>query len=214
MKLKNKHIKWLKALFHLIAITPIVALVLLVMGDHVGGEPVEYIIHYTGIGALNALVLTLIISPLAKRFKQGALLQTRRLIGLYVFAYATLHILSFVALDLLFEWNLLWQEIINRPYIIVGALSYVILFLLAITSLNSVRRKMGKRWQQLHNTVYVAALLIPVHFYWSVKSEIIEPSIYIAIMLGLLALRLGQLAKQKTKHRPSSKHKVAASPLR
>lgn len=204
MRLTTKNIVWLKLLFHTIALSPIIVLVLLVLSESAGGDPVEYIIHYTGMGALNSLVAVLLISPVAKRFKQGVLLQTRRLVGLYVFAYATLHVFAFISLDLLFEWSLIFQEITKRPYIIVGALSLIILSLLAITSINLIRRKMGQRWQQLHNFIYLIALLVPIHFYWSVKSEIIEPSIYIALMIGLLYIRRSALKKIAKRLLPQS----------
>jgi len=190
MRLTKKHLPWLKTIFHLIALWPIVALCYQVLNEKVGGEPVEYIIHYTGIGALNTLLVVLLISPVSKYFKQGLLMQTRRLVGLYVFAYASLHIFAFVSLDLLFEWSLLFTEVFKRPYILVGALAYVILALLAITSFSALKRKMGKHWQQLHNGIYAVALLAPIHFYWSVKSEIIEPSIYVGLMIAVLLLRL------------------------
>ncbi|QFU22602.1 protein-methionine-sulfoxide reductase heme-binding subunit MsrQ [Shewanella eurypsychrophilus] len=190
MRLTSKHLFWLKVIIHLVALWPIGYLVISVMAGDAGGDPVQYIIHYTGVGALNTLVILLMISPLARRLKQGILIQTRRLIGLYVFAYASLHILAFISLDLLFEWSLLFQEILKRPYILVGAVAYLILIALSITSLKVIRKKMGRRWQQLHNWVYLVAALVPIHFYWSVKSEIIEPSIYILIVIGLLSLRL------------------------
>ncbi|MCG7532654.1 protein-methionine-sulfoxide reductase heme-binding subunit MsrQ [Psychrobium sp. MM17-31] len=195
MRLTNKHLFLVKAFMHWAALAPIVFLVLAVFYDEAGGDPVQYIIHYTGMGALNTLVLMLLISPVAKRFKQGALIQTRRLVGLYVFAYATLHLAAFISLDLLFEWSLFFTETVKRPYILVGMLAYILLFALAITSINAVKRKMGKRWQQLHNSVYVVALLVPLHFIWSVKSEIIEPSIYIALTALLLWARKDQIKR-------------------
>ena len=190
MRLTSKHLFGLKVIIHLVALWPICYLVLSVMAGDAGGDPVQYIIHYTGVGALNTLVILLMISPLARRLKQGILIQTRRLIGLYVFAYASLHISAFISLDLLFEWSLLFQEILKRPYILVGAGAYLILIALSITSIKVIRKKMGRRWQQLHNWVYLVAALVPIHFYWSVKSEVIEPSIYILIVIGLLSLRL------------------------
>lgn len=195
MRLTNKHLFLVKAFMHWAALAPIVFLVLAVFYDEAGGDPVQYIIHYTGMGALNTLVLMLLISPVAKRFKQGALIQTRRLVGLYVFAYATLHLAAFISLDLLFEWSLFFTETVKRPYILVGMLAYILLFALAITSINAVKRKMGKRWQQLHNSVYVVALLVPLHFIWSVKSEIIEPSIYIVLTALLLWARKDQIKR-------------------
>ncbi|MDR8524075.1 protein-methionine-sulfoxide reductase heme-binding subunit MsrQ [Shewanella fidelis] len=199
MRLTRRSLFWLKVVFHLIGVLPIVYLVLKVMSDNAGGDPVQYIIHYTGIGALNALVATLAISPLAKWSKQGMLLQTRRLVGLYVFAYASLHVLAFFSLDLLFAWSLFFEEVVKRPYILVGATAYLLLTALAFTSFNSIRRKMGRSWQKLHNAVYLIAVLGVVHFYWSVKSELIEPSIYILLFALLLALRLKLTKKRKYK---------------
>jgi len=191
----TKHLVWIKLLFHIIALSPIFILIMLVLSEQAGGDPVQYIIHYTGMGALNSLVAVLLISPIAKRFKQGLLMQTRRLVGLYVFGYATLHLMAFISLDLLFEWSLFIEEVIKRPYIIVGAVSFFVLTLLAISSFSLIRRKMAKRWQPLHNFIYLIAMLVPIHFYWSVKSEIIEPSIYIGLMLALLSLRLSTFKK-------------------
>jgi sulfoxide reductase heme-binding subunit YedZ len=189
-RLAARSLFWLKGLMHCIGLLPIIYLVLLVLNDKAGGDPVQYIIHYTGVGALNALIATLLISPIAKKFKQGMLLQTRRLVGLYVFAYASLHILAFFSLDLLFAWGLFFEEVLKRPYILVGAAAYLLLTALAFTSFKTVMRKMGRRWQKLHNAIYLIALLIPIHFYWSVKSEIIEPILYFIIMGLLLGIRL------------------------
>ncbi len=190
MRLAAKQLPWLKALLHLAAGLPLLYLVLQVVTDRAGGDPVQYIIHFTGKGALNALVATLLVSPVARKFKLGLLMQTRRLLGLWIFAWACLHILSYFSLDLLFAWELLFSEIIKRPYILVGASAWLLLAALALTSFKALQRRMGRRWQQLHYSIYAIALLVPVHYYWSVKSEVIEPSLYLAAMLLLLAIRL------------------------
>ncbi|MFB2733252.1 protein-methionine-sulfoxide reductase heme-binding subunit MsrQ [Shewanella mangrovisoli] len=190
LRVTPKQLLWIKLVFHLIGLIPIAWLVFTVLSGRAGGDPVQHIIHFTGIGALNALAATLLISPLAKGLKLGWLMQTRRLVGLYVFAYATLHIVAFFSLDLLFAWELFFSEVAKWPYILVGALAYVIVTALALTSFKALMRKMGRRWQTLHNGVYVVAILAPIHFYWSVKSEIIEPSLYILGFSLLLAWRL------------------------
>ncbi|GGQ15636.1 protein-methionine-sulfoxide reductase heme-binding subunit MsrQ [Shewanella litoralis] len=195
MRLSPRGVFWLKVMLHIVFLLPALYLVALVLTDNAGGDPVQYIIHYTGMGAINSLLATLLISPIAKRFKLAALMQTRRLVGLYVFAYALLHISAFVSLDLLFAWGLLFEEVIKRPYILVGAAGLIIVTLLALTSPNKIKRKMGKQWQSLHNWIYVVALLAPIHFYWSVKSEIIEPSIYIAVFAALLFYRRASIKK-------------------
>ncbi|MGI2114457.1 protein-methionine-sulfoxide reductase heme-binding subunit MsrQ [Shewanella frigidimarina] len=195
MRISPRGLFWLKVLLHISFLLPAFYLVALVLTDNAGGDPVQYIIHYTGMGAINSLLATLLISPIAKRFKIAALMQTRRLVGLYVCAYALLHISAFISLDLLFAWGLLFEEVIKRPYILVGAATLIIILLLAITSPNRIKRSMGKRWQLLHNWIYLAAILAPIHFYWSVKSEIIEPSIYIALFAVLLFYRKDSIYK-------------------
>ncbi|EGM70024.1 protein-methionine-sulfoxide reductase heme-binding subunit MsrQ [Shewanella sp. HN-41] len=211
LKLTAKQLILLKTVFHFVGLLPLVLLVFSVMAGRAGGDPVQYIIHFTGIGALNALVATLLISPVAKAFKLGFLMQTRRLVGLYVFAYASLHITAFFSLDLLFAWDLLLSEVVKRPYILVGAVAYLIVTALAVTSFKALMRKMGRRWQTLHNGVYLVALLAPIHFYWSVKSEIIEPSLY---LLGLSLLLLWRLPNWHRKRlaRPVEMTKIAKEP--
>ncbi|MCG9963492.1 MAG: protein-methionine-sulfoxide reductase heme-binding subunit MsrQ [Shewanella sp.] len=198
LRVSPKQLLWVKLVFHLIGLIPIIWLVFTVLSGRAGGDPVQHIIHFTGIGALNALLATLLISPIAKRFKLGWLMQTRRLVGLYVFAYATLHIVAFFSLDLLFAWGLFFTEVAKRPYILVGAVAYVIVSALAFTSFKILMRKMGRRWQTLHNGVYLVAILAPIHFYWSVKSEIVEPSLYIVGFSLLLAWRLPIWQKMRT----------------
>ncbi|MFB2649894.1 protein-methionine-sulfoxide reductase heme-binding subunit MsrQ [Shewanella mangrovisoli] len=198
LRVTPKQLLWIKLVFHLIGLIPITWLVFTVLSGRAGGDPVQHIIHFTGIGALNALAATLLISPIAKGLKLGWLMQTRRLVGLYVFAYATLHIVAFFSLDLLFAWELFFSEVAKRPYILVGALAYVIVTALALTSFKALMRKMGRRWQTLHNGVYAVAILAPIHFYWSVKSEIIEPSLYILGFSLLLAWRLPIWQKKRS----------------
>lgn len=179
----------LKIAIHLLSFLPLLALYVLAFSDQLGADPVKEVIHFTGIGAFNLLLISLVLTPLAKKYRQGYLLQTRRLLGLYSFTYVLFHLLSFLAFEVQFDFILFLDEVIERPYITVGMAALLILFALALTSVNTLKRKMGKRWQKLHNWVYVASLLIALHFLWSVKSEIIEPGIYIVITIFLLSLR-------------------------
>jgi len=179
----------LKVIIHLTAFLPLLNLYYLAFNDQLGADPVQRVIHFTGIGAFNLLLLTLLITPLAKKLKQGYLLQVRRLLGLYTFSYAFMHVLNFLAFDLQFAWSLFLNEVVKRPYISIGMVAFILLSLLAVTSHNSLRRKMGKSWQSLHNFSYLIALLVSVHFYWSVKSELISPLFYLLLTLILLAFR-------------------------
>ncbi|PCI59937.1 MAG: protein-methionine-sulfoxide reductase heme-binding subunit MsrQ [Gammaproteobacteria bacterium] len=200
MKTKTK-IWLLKVAIHLSALIPIVNLYHNAFTDQLGADPVEAVIHYTGIGAFNLLLITLCISPLAKLVKQSFLMNIRRLLGLYAFTYALLHLFNFIVFDLQLDFSLLLSEIIKRPYITIGMIAFLLLFMLAITSINSLKRKLGKRWQKLHNFSYVILLLVGVHFYWSVKSEVSEPLIYFAISVFLLAVRRQKIQRWLTSKR-------------
>ncbi len=197
-KLISKHkVKLLKLFIHLAALLPIVNAYYLAFFDQLGADPVEAIIHFTGIGAFNLLLLSLAITPFSKRFKLSLLLKVRRLVGLYSFVYAFCHLANFLFFEVQFDWLLFINEIIDRPYITVGMVGLLILFSLAVTSISLLKRRMGKRWQKLHNWVYLAVALVGIHFYWSVKSEVIEPSIYLLITLALLSLRFKKLTSFK-----------------
>lgn len=186
----NRYKIWgVKTLIHISALFLLIRLYTLALQDLLGADPVEAVLHFTGIGALNLLLLTLVISPLAKYFKQAWLMQARRLLGVYTFIYALSHLLSFLAFEVQFDGALFVNEVFKRPYITIGMLAFTLLLALTITSLDRLKRSMGSRWQRLHNFVYLIAALSGIHFYWSVKSEIIEPSVYIFIIAILLWLR-------------------------
>tara|TARA_R110001583_G_scaffold35897_6_gene118782 strand:- start:434 stop:1072 length:639 start_codon:yes stop_codon:yes gene_type:complete len=185
----------LKIAIHLLAFLPLLGLYLLAFTEQLGADPVEEVIHFTGIGGFNLLLISLLITPIAKKYRQGYLLQTRRLLGLYSFTYAMFHLLNFLAFEVQFDLELFFAEILDRPYITVGMAALIILFSLAVTSITSIRRKMGKKWQKLHNGVYLALLLVALHFFWSVKSDIVEPMIYVAMALFLLSLRKDKIKR-------------------
>ena len=145
----QKAIPYLKALVHITALYPLVNLYYQAISDRLGADPVEVVIHFTGIGALNLLLISLLISPAAKFFKIGALIQFRRMIGLYAFVYALCHILNFLSFEVQFDLQLFIDEVFERPYITVGMTAFLLLTALAVTSIAKIRRKMKKNWQTL-----------------------------------------------------------------
>ncbi|MBA6287953.1 protein-methionine-sulfoxide reductase heme-binding subunit MsrQ [Colwellia sp. MB3u-4] len=185
----------LKIAIHLLAFLPLFVLYFLAFTEQLGADPVEEVIHFTGMGAFNLLLISLLVTPVAKKYRQGYLLQIRRLLGLYSFTYAMFHLLNFLAFEVQFDLVLFFDEIIDRPYITVGMAALMILFSLAITSITALRRKMGTKWQKLHNGVYLAVLLIALHFFWSVKSDIVEPMIYFTMAVLLLILRKDKIKR-------------------
>ncbi len=183
----------LRVLVHCAALCPLLWLFYAVPKGLLGGDPVEELIHYLGIGALRLLLLTLCVSPLAKTIRFGQLMKLRRPLGLWCFAWATLHLYAWLALDLVFAWSLIGEEIVKRSYILVGFTAWLILLALAITSIPKLLRALGKYWTKLHNTIYVVVLLACLHYWWAVKSGWIEPVTYLLIGLFLLWLRRKKL---------------------
>lgn len=190
---KNTTIFFLKVLIHLGALIPLGNLYYLAFIDELGVDPVETVIHFTGIGALNLLLLTLTITPIAKIMKQGYLLNLRRVLGLYAYTYAFFHLLNFIAFDIQFNVELFVSEVVKRPYITLGMLAFVLLSALAITSVQKLKRSMGKSWQKLHNFNYLIVILVVIHFYWSVKSELLTPLFYLVIAIVLLLFRVKKI---------------------
>ena len=193
IKVPRKWIPILKALVHFAALYPLISLYYAAFQDRLGGDPVEAVIHFTGIGALNLLLLSLLLSPLAKKLQMAFLIQFRRMIGLYAFVYGLCHVLNFLFFEVQFDLQLFVDEVFKRPYITVGMAAFLLLLALAATSTHKIRRKMRERWQTLHNFSYLIALLVVINFYWSVKSEIVEPLLYASVYVALMALRRHKL---------------------
>lgn len=180
---------------HIGSLIPLLWLGLAIPEGRLGGDPVQELTHFLGKGAIHLLFLTLCVTPLAKRFRMGQLLRLRRPLGLWCFAWASLHFSVWIVLDLQFYWGLIGQEIIERNYLLVGFAAWLILLAQALTSLPRIMRAMKTRWKRLHNWIYAVVLLAPVHYLWSVKSGLIEPGIYLGIALLLLWLRRDRLLK-------------------
>ncbi|MEC6797187.1 protein-methionine-sulfoxide reductase heme-binding subunit MsrQ [Photobacterium sp. S4TG1] len=214
-RLTPSRILMLKVIIHMVTLFFVALLIYNTFNGGFGADPIKGIEHFTGKAALNTLILTLLLSPLAKYYKQGGLIRLRRLLGVYSFFWAALHLSAYLALDLNFDWSLLGSEIIERPYLAIGAISWIILLLLTLTSTQSMQRRLGKHWQQLHNWVYLALILSPIHYYWSVKSGLIEPSIYLFICALLLYCRKQKILKWFTKdNKPLQNKPVSKTPNR
>lgn len=157
---------------------------------HLGANPVERITHRTGQAALVLLLVGLAITPLRRWTRMLWLVQYRRLIGLFAFFYASLHLLTYLALDQNFNPFQMAHDVLKRPFILVGTLAWLILLPLALTSTQAAIRRLGKRWTTLHRFVYLAAALGCLHFFWLEKRDKSEPLQYVAVLAVLLASRL------------------------
>lgn len=161
-------------------------------GDHVlTVNPIEYTNRYLGDWAFRYLLAALAISPVADLTGFKRLILFRRMVGLFAFAYACLHVASYLGLDLFFDWQVFWEDVLKRNYITVGMAALVLLTPLAITSTNKMVKRLGvARWQRLQRLVYPAAILVAVHYIMMVKSIQLEPLIYAGILAVLLGFRL------------------------
>jgi len=152
-----------------------------------GPEPIKALEHRYGLIALQLLVAGLCITPL-RRFLDVNLIRFRRALGLLAFGYVAAHLLVWLVLDLR-SLGLIWQDILKRPYITIGMLGFACLVPLAATSNNWSVRRLGARWRVLHRLTYVAVVLGAVHFVMLVNGWQLEPLVYLAAAVGLIALR-------------------------
>jgi len=176
-----------------IAILPFCFLVWGAWSDALGANPAEYLIRSTGELALRFLCLTLAVTPLRVIARLPELLRLRRMLGLFVYFYASVHLLCYSWLDMGFEWMDIAMDIPKRPFILVGFTAFLLLTPLAATSFNKAIRGLGaKRWQLLHRAVYGVAVLAVLHFYWmrAGKSNFSEVIVYGAILAALLLWRV------------------------
>lgn len=184
-------VRFAKIVVFVNALVPLVLLLWDVYQKRVGPNPLEFATRTTGMLTLIFLSLTVAITPLRKIFGINSLVKVRRMLGLFAFFYGSLHLLTYVWFDRLFNFISVGQDVVRRPFILVGMIAFVLMAPLAITSTNKmVKRLGGKRWAMLHRLVYVAAVAGVVHFWMLVKSDIRLPLTFGFILLFLLGYRL------------------------
>jgi methionine sulfoxide reductase heme-binding subunit len=185
--------KWTKALVFGLCLVPLIVIIVPFFTGATIPDPAAFIQHATGDWILRFLCITLAITPARKILGLPELIRFRRMVGLFAFFYACLHFLTYIGFDKLFDFSEIWKDVAKRRYITVGFLAFLLLIPLAITSTAGwVRRLGGRRWQMLHRAIYVAAVCGVIHYYWLVKSAIIRPLAYGAVVALLLAWRLRQ----------------------
>ena len=187
----------IKPVVFLLALIPFVYLLLKVLQNDLGPAPAQTLSIETGEWSLRCLLLTLTITPLRQMLGLIEIARLRRMIGLFTFFYATIHLLSWMAFILGFRWFAIAEELVERPYITVGFLAYVILVLLGVTSTNTMIRKLGKNWKRLHKLIYLASLLVIIHLLWILRTDMTEAVIYGALLAILLGYRVLRKLKSK-----------------
>lgn len=194
----------LKPAVFIFALVPLALLVWGLWQDTLGANPIEVLTRSLGEWALRFLLLTLLVSPL-RRLGWSQALRLRRMLGLLAFFYATLHLSSYVVLDQFFDWEEIWLDILERPFITVGMLAFLMLLALAVTSPKAMMRKLGRYWQKLHWLIYPLTVLAVLHFWWLADSKVQtdRPLIYTLLLGLLLAERVWRSIQRKTS--PSKK---------
>ncbi len=158
-------------------------------GD-LGVNPIDTITRFTGSWTLIFLLACLSVTPLRRITGWNDVIKFRRMLGLFAFAYALSHFATYLVLDHFFDWQAIGKDILKRPYVTAGFTGFVIMIPLALTSTAGMIRRLGRRWQQLHRLVYLAALAGVIHFYWLVKADIRRPAQYAFVLLVLLGYRI------------------------
>ena len=195
--------RWIKALVHFGSLSPLAYMTWLYFTTRLGFNPVEAVIQRTGRAALTLLLLSLTCTPFSRLFKLPRVKLLRTPLGLYAALYATLHFSAFALWDFGLDLGLVWLEISNSPFILVGMVALLILLILAATSLRYAKRKLGKKWVRLHRLVYLAAALVIIHYFMAVKGNIWQlqgdyflPLVSGGILVFLLLLRWPRLIKK------------------
>ena len=182
---------------HVYAWSALVFIALDFLTGRVSVNPIQELEQRTGRHAITLLVLSLACTPLNTLFKWPELIKRRRALGLYAFMYAAIHVVIFVDLDYGLAWSLIVQTVIQKPYILVGMISFLLLIPLAFTSFDIWKTRLRMNWKRLHQLVYLIAPLVVLHYAWgkkgdffALRGEIIRPLIYGLIVILLLVLRI------------------------
>ena len=180
----------IKRFIFILSLWPILSIGINTFQNNLGANPVEFIERHFGKWTLIFLCLTLSMTPLRKITHINQWILYRRMLGLFTFFYASIHLLCYIGLDYQFAWVDIKNDIIKHRYVLVGFLGWLLLLPLAITSSDNMMRKLKSNWKKIHRLIYLIAILGVLHFVWLVKKDVTEPLIYAAIILVLFLFRL------------------------
>jgi sulfoxide reductase heme-binding subunit YedZ len=184
-----KPITLLKPVVFAAALIPAAALVYGFYTNDLTANPGDYITDQTGSWALALLVISLAVTPIRRLTGWNDVIKLRRMLGLFSFFYAVLHLLTWIVFVHFFEVEFMVEDVFMRPFITIGMTTFTILLALAVTSNRFAIRTLGRRWQKLHRLAYVAAVLAVIHFWWLVKADITEPRRWAVAVVALLGFR-------------------------
>ena len=182
--------RYFKPSVFLLSVIPFLIITYKILFNKLGPEPVKEITHFTGEWTLIFICLTLAMSPLKKLTNFSIWIKIRRMLGLFVFFYASLHLLTYLAIDYRFDWQPIFDDVIKKKYIFVGFAAWLLLIPLVITSSQKMINILKHNWKKLHRLIYIIAIFGSLHFIWLSKTIFFKPLIYFLIILFLLLLRL------------------------
>ena len=182
--------KYIKVPIFFLSLLPILIIFYQIIFNQLGPEPVKEITHVTGNWTLRFIIITLAMTPLQKFTRLNFWISYRRMFGLFVFFYASAHMMTYVGIDYRFDWSSIGDDIVKKKFIFAGFLAWLLFVPLAFTSSNRMIRLLSDKWKKLHKLIYLIALLGVFHFLWLVKIITAEPLIYLIIIIILLMLRV------------------------
>jgi sulfoxide reductase heme-binding subunit YedZ len=200
-----------KSIVFVAALVPLAVIAWRFFHDELGANPIRETEIETGLWTLRLLAITLAITPFRRSFGWNWLAKYRRMLGLFTFAYACVHLSMWAGVDWFFDWPSMGNEIVKHKYILIGMTTWLLLLPLAITSTKGWVRRLGKRWTRLHQLVYLAAITGTIHYLWAVKKDTFFPVVYLAVFAMLLAYRVIDSRRRALRApQPRSKPSMAA----
>jgi len=181
---------YIKIPIFFLSLLPILIIFYQIIFNQLGPEPVKEITHVTGNWTLRFIIITLAMTPLQKFTKLNFWISYRRMFGLFVFFYASAHMMTYVGIDYRFDWSSIGDDIVKKKFIFAGFLAWLLLVPLALTSSKRMIKLLRDRWKKLHKLIYIISLLGIIHYLWLVKVVTVEPLIYLIIIVILLTLRV------------------------
>jgi len=182
--------RYIKIPIFFLSLLPILIIFYQIIFNQLGPEPVKEITHVTGNWTLRFIIITLAMTPLQKFTKLNFWISYRRMFGLFVFFYASAHMMTYVGIDYRFDWSSISDDIVKKKFIFAGFLAWLLLVPLALTSSKRMIRLLRGKWKKLHKLIYIISLLGIIHYLWLVKVVTVEPLIYLIIIVILLMLRI------------------------
>jgi len=191
--------KFLKPGIFILSLIPFFVIISKIYFNQLGPEPVKEITHHTGEWTLIFICLTLAMSPL-KRFTNLVIwIKFRRMLGLFVFFYATIHLITYVVIDYRLDWHQIFNDVLKKKYIFIGFSAWLLLIPLAFTSSQKMAKLLRHNWKKLHRLIYIIAIFGSLHYIWLSKTIFFKPLIFMLIILVLLALRI-KIKKRETNY--------------